>query len=60
VIRVPLPTFLLPGATQSYFEFDIEDIANTYSTHFTLIRFLFLAVLFLTLIQCVLVILRQY
>jgi len=58
VIRIPLPTFLLSNVPQSYVTFNLEDVAQ-YS-FVPLIRLLCLGMLFLTLIQVILVILRQY
>jgi len=56
-IRIEIPK-ILPGAQTSYIRFNMEDIAS-YSV-VPLIRTLFLAVIFITMVQVILVILRQY
>ena len=59
VIRIPILSFIgSSGTVVKYVEFDIEEIGQ-YS-FVPVVRLLCLGMLFLTLIQCVLVILRQY
>ena len=57
-IRIEVPKFLVSGVPSSYITFNLEDLRQYEIV--SLIRMLFLAVLFITLIQVILVILRQY
>lgn len=56
-IRIEIPQ-ILPGVPTTYIYFNLEDISQY--TVVGVIRNLFLAVIFLTMVQVILVTLRQY